>query len=162
MANGTELKNYRTKIMTALINDPMICSLLLNRTITDTDDADMQEELLNGHIFSYSFVPSVQDEQKSYITFEISSKKAKKFETRKGMRLVFSVFSHHAIIRDKRTNYLKTDLLDERIQHLFNENKDFGIGNMYCIEDNPLRFTDSHYGRQLVFVVSEIAVSRCD
>lgn len=161
MANGTELKTYRQKILTLLLNDKEICELILNRTISDIDDADVQNELTENNIYKYRFVPNTPDEQKTYVAFELSARANGDDYVYKKMKLMFYIFTHHDIISHS-TGYLRTDLLDERIQDIFNENKDFGLGKMKCVGDDPLNVNASYYGRQLEFIVKERNGSRCN
>lgn len=159
MGNGEELKEYRQKILTALINSRDICELVLDRTIPVITE-DVQNELTNYHIFKYAFVPNVQDEQKTYVAFDLSGRKPNRASLYKNMKLNFYVFSHSRIIKHS-TGYLRTDLIDEQIQSLFNEGRDFGIGKMYCTADDSLKVGSSYYGRQLSFECREQSVDRC-
>lgn len=158
LANGTELKEYRQKILTAIISNKIICELVLNRIVPVITE-DIQNELTSNHIYKFAFVPDVQEEQKVYIAFELSGRKPNKRSLYTNMKLNFYIFSHHGIIKQSE-GYLRTDLIDEQIQDLFNVNKDFGIGKMYCTEDNPIKI-GSCYGRQLTFEVAEQSVSGC-
>lgn len=159
MANGSELKEYRQKIMSAIINDKDICELVLDRTISEID-SDIQDELTDKYIFKYAFVPDSIDEENTYITFDLSAQRMSNSPLFKNITLSFFMFSHHNIMRYS-TGDLRTDLIDERIQSLFNENRDFGFGIMYCESDSPLRIGNAHYGRQLSFKVKDQSVTRC-
>jgi len=147
--------------MKALINEKTVCELVLNRTVLDVDDADMQDELLNNNIFNFAFIPDTESEERTYITFELCGKAIGNTGLYKNISLYFFIFSHHNLIRDKSSGYLRTDLLDEQIQTLFNDNRDFGFGKMTCLSDDYLRVNNSHYGRQLVFKTKELNSSRC-
>lgn len=160
MGNGGELKEYRQKILTALINNHDICELVLNRNVT-TITADIQDELTNNHIFKYAFVPNVQDDEKTFIAFEINGRTSNNTNLYKNISLSFFIFSHANVIRYK-TGHLRTDLIDECVQDLFNENNDFGVGLMYCTEDKYLKVSNNYYGRQLTFKVKDMNVSRCN
>lgn len=159
MSNGTALKEYRQKILTEVINQKTICELVLNRTIP-LITSEIQDELIKDHIYDYAFVPDIQELEKTYIAFELSGRKPEKRSLYTNMRLNFYIFSHHGIIRHS-TGYLRTDLLDEQIQELFNNNKDFDMGKTYCTDDIPLKVGNSFYGRTLTFEVAEQSVSGC-
>ena len=160
--NGSELKEYRSEITRILINDSEICSLLLGKTIIEPDEQD-QNDIRNKRIFSYAYIPGVQEEAKRYVTFDIKCQKKAKQETSKDVSLYFYILAHNSLMRDTRTNYLATDLLDERVQQLFNDNKDndLGLGGMFCIKDDPMRYNDTHYGRMLTFVTQEVGKNMC-
>lgn len=158
MANGSELKEYRQKIMSAIINDKDICELVLNRTISEID-SDIQDELTDKYIFKYAFVPNTPDEQKTYITFELEGIATGAESTYKNMSLSIYMFSHYGIIKHS-SGYLRTDLIGERVQYLFNNNTDFGIGKLICVSDSPL-VSNNYYGRNQRFRVKDINYSNC-
>lgn len=158
--NGEELKEYRQKVLSCLINSREICELVLDRSIP-VITSEIQDELTDRHIFKYAFLPSLSENEQSYITFELSGRKPNKKSLYKNMKLYFFVFSHHRTIKH-RTGYLRTDLIDEQIQYLFNENNDFGIGKMYCTSDDYIKIGDSYYGRQMVFECLEQGRSGCN
>jgi hypothetical protein len=145
--------------MTELLNDEVLCRLVLNRDITEID-ADIQTELRKNNIFRYKKIPNVQEEKRAYVTFEMSSRKTDKNSIFKGMRLNFFVFSHEDIINTD-DGYLRTDLMDERVQYLFNENTDFGIGKMVCVSDDPMSVGIEYQGRSLLFEVSDLSSNLC-
>lgn len=159
MGNGTALKEYRQKILTAVLSEKTICELVLNRTVPVVT-SDIQIELRENHIYDYAFVPEVQESEKTYIAFELSGRKPNKQGLYTNMKLNFYIFSHHGIIRHA-DGWLRTDLLDEQIQDLFNENKNFGKSEMHCTEDIPLKVGLYMYGRQLTFEVAEQSGNRC-
>jgi hypothetical protein len=159
LPNGTELKEYRQKVLTLLLNSKTTCELVLNRIIPDIT-LEIQDELTSGYIYNYAFVPNVQEDQKTYIAFELSGRKPNKASLYTNMKLYFYIFSHCNIIKHP-TGYLRTDLIDEQIQSIFNENKDIGIGKMYCTSDDYLKVSNFFYGRQLCFEVKEQSISGC-
>jgi hypothetical protein len=164
MANGnaTELKEYRQKIMIALVNDKLLCELLLGRTIS-TLTSDIQDELKTKQIFRHMFVPEVQLEEKAYITFDLNGEANNRDGVYKNMSLDFVVFCHYKCLNDENTNYLRTDLMTERIQYLFNENisNDFGIGLLKCFSDRYTVVNNTHYGRKVSFRTAALNSRLC-
>ena len=160
------LKEYRSKIKKVLINNIELAELILNREIdADSFDADIQSEL-DEHIFSFAFIPDFQGKANTFITFELSSKNNKGTGLYRNMALFFFIFTHHSLINPKTTHgqytrYLRTDLIDEIILDLFNENLNFGCGKMKCVSDEFLKVNNDYYGRQLRFEVSDLAKKVC-
>jgi hypothetical protein len=161
LANFIELKDYRSKIMRILLNNAQICSILLGRVITDTDDAEMQETLRDKQIHRVAFTPSVSVDTKTYICYELRLVSAGFNSNRSKVTLLFYIFSHKNDIVDSNTNYLKTDLLDEQIQYLFNENMDFGIGKVKCTSDDLFALGENYYGRKIEFQVPDLTTNKC-
>ena len=157
--NAALLKEYRQKIMEALVNNKELCEYVLDRNII-TLDSDTQDEISNEHIYKYIFVPNVQEEEKTFITFDIDCESSNNTDLYHNVTLYFFIFSHANIIKDKATGYLITDLIDERVQDLFNENVDFGIGLMTCKSDKYLAVGNSMYGRRLIFRVKDLNKSQ--
>lgn len=156
MANGEELKEYRQKVLTTLLNDKDTCELVLCRGVSDIDDADIQDELREGHIYRFPYIPKTDENANTYITFEISAKKSPVNDTYKRMTLFFYIFCHQDIMDDKESGYLRTDLLNERVQKLFNKNPNIGIGQLVCTSDEFLRVSKSYCGRMLKFVTTDL------
>lgn len=140
--------------MSALVNDKSTCELLLNRAITDID-SDIQDELTDGHIFKFLFVPGVLEDEKVYIAFDLKGRKIGSTNLYKNMTLYFFIFSHPNIIKTISGN-LRTDLIDERVQYLFNANTDFGIGKMVCTDDDIFKGGNQYYGRTLTFETMDL------
>lgn len=159
VANGAELKEYRQKILTSVLNQKTICELILDRTIPIIT-SDIQDELTKDHIYDYAFLPEVQELEKTYIAFELGGRKPDKRSLYINVKINFYIFSHHGVIRHS-TGYLRTDLLSEEIQELFNKNINFEFGKMFCTENIPLKVGTSCYGRQLTFEVAEQSIGGC-
>lgn len=158
--NGEELKEYRQKVLSYLINSRELSELVLDKKVP-VITAEIQDELTDNHIYKYAFLPSLSGNEQTYITFELSARKPNKKSLYKNMKLHFYVFSHHKVIKHK-TGYLRTDLIDEQIQYLFNENNSIGIGKMYCTSDDYIKIGDSYYGRQMTFECLEQGRDGCN
>ena len=157
--NGSEIIEYREKIMTALLNDKPLCEYVLNQTITILDD-DIQVVLKKNNIYNFPYVPDVQEQAKTYITFDIDGENSNRTNLYKDMSLYFWIFAHKSIIQDDDGN-LRTDLIDERVQYLFNDNEDFGIGKMYLSKDKMLSVGENFCGRRLVFITKDLNKANC-
>lgn len=159
LANAEEIPVYRQKIMEALINNKSVCELVLNRTITEID-SDIQDELTNGHIYKFPYVPDVQETAKTYINFDIDGENSNATNLYKDMSLYFWIFSHKSIIKHS-TGDLRTDLLNIQVQRLFNDNADFGIGKMFLLRDRMFTYGDDYAGRRLIFQVKDLNKANC-
>lgn len=157
--NGKEIKEYRSKIMTLLLNDKPLCEYVLNQTITILD-SDTQELLKKQNIFNFPYVPDVQEDERVYVTFDIDGENSNRTNLYKDMSLYFWIFSHKNIIQDGDGN-LRTDLIDERVQYLFNDNENFGIGKMYLSRDKMLSVGQNFSGRRLVFNTMDLNKANC-
>lgn len=162
----SSLKKYRSKIKTEIIQNRALAELILNRKISEDDfDSDVRTEL-NDHVFSFAYIPEFQGQPKTFLTFELSGRATGNTGLYKDMSLYFFIFTHHSLINPKSTHgqyvqYLRTDLMDEEIVDMFNENLNFGCGKMRCFTDDFLRVNNDYYGRQLKFGVSDLAKKVC-
>lgn len=116
MANGRELKKYRQKIMTEILNDKQICELLLARTIPTTDDADLQDELTKNNVFKFAFIPDTQEVERNYITFDITSVARNAKDLYKNVKLTMNIICHRNFMNHE-TGYLRSDLIKTIVAH---------------------------------------------
>lgn len=158
--NGRELKEYRQKIMTAMLNYKYLCELVLNDIITTMDDSDLQDRITKNYIFKFAYIPDTQEEAKTYITFDITSNSSASNDMYKNVKLTMNIICHKSLI-DHPSGYLRSDMIDECLQDLFNDNYDFGVGKMTCVGDSPIRINNTHYGRQIDFVSKEFNTPKC-
>jgi hypothetical protein len=155
MSNASALKEYRQVILEQILNNKTICELVLNRTISVVD-ADIQTELTDYHIFKFPYVPDSVDEEKTFITFDMGGDMDRNSTDFKNMSIYMFIFSHKKIIKDSTTGDLRTDLIDEQIQGLFNNQDCFGLGLIRCQRDDYLSVGSNFHGRRLTFVTKEL------
>jgi hypothetical protein len=78
-------------------------------------------------------------------------------KTFKNMSLDFWVFCHKdKTIMNHSTGYNRPDLIDERIQTIFNGSKYFGFNPLVCTGDIFIMIGQSYSGRKITFETSEI------
>ncbi len=166
LANGKEIIEYKNSILLKLISNKDICQLILNREITNMDDADMQNEV-QENLYDFLYLPSVQKSEGTFVTFDISGDASGQGNIHKTTILMIYALSHHNLMRIpplfsgvvpqeyKRGN--RVDHLNCTIQSIFNGNYDFGIGKMKLAKDNPIQVNDVYYGRSLSFRVSDFS-----
>lgn len=160
MANAYELKENRQKILQKLINDLDLCKLVLfDDTLTSIDDADLQEQLMNQNIFKFPYVPDTQDIMRQFVCFDMDLVSSIQKSTYKNLTLYFWVFCHKELVKH-RSGYNRSDLIDERIQTLFNGKSFFGIGKLVCTGDRFLQVGQSYFGRRLIFETLELNKSQ--
>ncbi len=166
---GSELKIYRQNLIQRIINDQTICELVLRRLITDMDDDTISTEMLQ-HVFRFRKVPKVAEIQTTYITMFIQGRKSSINDVYKRCKIYVYIFSHEDIIdvkisevgavgseSRKRLGYLRTDLIDERIEDLFNGYRDLGsMGVLKLVNADDLYIGDGYHGRQLEFETTDL------
>lgn len=164
MANGKEILDYKNSILLKLVSNKDICQLILNREITNMDDADMQNEV-QEKLYDFLYLPSVQTAEGVFVSFDISGEASGQGAVHKTTILMIYILSHHNLMRIpplfsgtvpqeyKRGN--RIDHLNCAVQSIFNGNYDFGIGKMKLAKDTPIQASDVYYGRSLAFRVSD-------
>ena len=160
MGNATELKEIRQKTREKILNNIDLVRLVLNDKSINDIDADIQQQLIDNNVFDFMYVPDIPDEEKQFITFDMNLISSKDRPANKGVSLYFFIFCHKGIIRDD-TGYLRTDLIDELIQDIFNGKDFFGLGDIVCTSDNLLTVGTNYYGRQVRFETTVINKNYC-
>lgn len=157
MANGEEIIGYKENIIRRLINDKDVCQLILDETISDMDDGDMQFRVMQ-FIRKYWFIPYAQEKESTYITFDMGGTSSGEGDQHKTTVLGVFLFTHNNLMQLKLDPYkegTRVDNLNIAIQKILNGNYDFGLGKMKLITDNPKQINSVYYGRELIFKVAD-------
>lgn len=149
--------------MQNIINDKAICELVLRRVIDDMDDDSISTEM-REHVFRFRKAPKTVDEQTTLIGMFISAQRSRN-HVYINPRISLYVYCHEDIssvkIEEvgavgtesrKRLGYLRTDLICERLEELFNDYTSLGsMGKLECVRTTDIDITQNHHGRQLDF-----------
>jgi len=164
LANSEEIIMYKNTILTKLINDKDVCQLILNRTISDMTDSDMQSEV-KKYIRKYWYMPYTAEDEGTYITFDIGGTAYGQGTINKKNMLGLYVFTHHKLMECEFSPIgttpieykvgTRVDILNAFIQKLLNGSLDFGKGVLKLMKDPPKPINNVYYGRELLFEVPE-------
>jgi len=148
MALMQELRQYRSDIMKAICSDQGIVDLINETSGSTVPD----RSLIYKNVFPYAYVPDKTTDTNTYVCFRIYVPEVRS-KTFKIMNLVFYAFTHQSHIRT--SNGLRTDLLAERIEALFNGSMDYGVGRLKLTGVNDVSISNSFHGLALEYSVSE-------
>lgn len=138
MSRFAELGENKTKILMKLIESEDIVKCLVNNQINFLDislpENFFPPSLIYNSIYPYRFIPSVQDEPKTFITMKFGYKPDGK--TFKNGSIYFYIITHNSLIR---TDYgmLRYDFLVNKIDELMNSSRGIGLGKLpfYGMDD---------------------------
>ena len=158
-----KIPEYKCKIIEHLVNDKNVCQLILNRSISDLD-SDIQDEV-KKYINQYWFIPYAQEDEHTYINFDLAGTAEGQGITNNKLALGIYVFCHHRLMYCDFSDGItplefkkgtRIDHLNIALQRIFNGSFDFGVGKMKLNKDNPKQVNAVYYGRELGFSVSDI------
>ncbi|MBT9778852.1 hypothetical protein GPL15_20440 [Clostridium sp. MCC353] len=146
---------YKDRIISLLTGSQDIVSLLLNDTITD----DNVENLVYSRIFPYLYVNNTQTEEQSYLCIEVE---VPRIPTKmiKDMKIIVWAYCHKSIMKYSRDDFRGTraDILADMADRCITGSDDFGIGRPALESDTHFFPNDNHYGRQLIYTISDFKV----
>ena len=148
MALMQKLKQYRSNIMKTICSDQDIVDLINETSGSTVPD----RSLIYKNVFPYAYTPDKTTDTNTYVCFRIYVPEIRN-KTFKIMNLVFYVFTHQSHIRT--SNGLRTDLLAERIEALFNGSMDYGVGRLTLTGVNDVNISNYFHGLALEYSVSE-------
>ena len=144
MALLDEIVKYRGLIMKSLCTDD---------TIIKNMDADKGTSLPYKKVFPYLFKPLTTTDSDTFITFQLQSNIIDK--TIKELELTFYVFADERLLRTK--DGLRTDILAQRIDRIFNGYDVIGLGKMDLVSIDNLDMSNSTYhGLKLTYSVVDL------
>lgn len=148
MALLKELTEYRGKIMKLICSDQEIVNLLTEKPNSTVPD----RSLIYKNVFPYAYTPDVTKDTKTYVCFRIYVPEVQS-KTFKTMNIVFYIFSHQDYIRTG--DGLRTDLIAEKIENLFNGAMELGVGRMKLTGMDDISPSSTFHGIALEYSVSE-------
>lgn len=139
-ANNNSIKNitkWKQEILANIIEDDELAKLLYynqpDALSKDNPTDDQRHSLVNDCVMGYRFIPTIADEARSWISLSTS-----RFIPQEGFRqfsddylmgyIYFYILVDTAIMQTD-TGY-RQDLIAERIHYIFQESRDFGIGEL--------------------------------
>ena len=146
---------YKQKIMNKLIFDDDIAKALLNKQSDFLHQhysiPTIPEKLKMGYknIYPYFLIPKIQDAAESYIISQF------KFQFRNiiinKVFIEFRIFVH-VDLQQTDENILRLDFITNRMKKIFNENSEFGIGDLYLqLEEDLIPINDKYIVTKLLF-----------
>lgn len=148
MALCKELKTYRQYIMKTLCSNKDIVSLL-----TDKKEVELPcRDLMYKNIFPYAYTPDPTKETNTFICFRLSIPHVSN-KTCKTVGIVFYIFTHQSLIRTE--DGLRTDLIGETIEELFNGTYDIGLGRLKLQGMDDISPNTDYHGIALEYSAEE-------
>lgn len=148
MALLKELTEYRSKIMKLICSDQEIVDLITDKPNSAVPD----RSLMYKNIYPYAYIPDVTKTTETFVCFRIYIPEVQN-KTFKTMNIVFYIFSHQDYIRT--SDGLRTDLIANRIENLFNGTMDLGVGRMKLTGMDDISPASTFHGIALEYSVSE-------
>ena len=146
---GLEITNFRNKIMEALCSDQEIVNLIKDVRTAQVPDRG----LIYKNIFPYAYNPDTVKDTDTFICFRVYLPEGREFnKTVRNLRIVFYVFSHQSKIRTKLGG-LRTDLIVERIDDLFNGKMGIGIGRIEFASLDDINPSPNFHGSMIEYRV---------
>jgi hypothetical protein len=142
MIDSDKMK-YKRKIMSLLVQNPNIVTLINAQDISKPDD------LIDTHIFSYLDFPDVPTIVDTYIAMKLDTTKVMKNEVYKNFILTICVIVHKSKME---TNYggNLTNVISGEIIQMLNWNDNFGF-TLELVSDREFIHEKTYHVEELVF-----------
>lgn len=159
MANGTVLKDIgslKQQLLTAFVNSPDICELLLNKESYTEDEV---ENLLYKQVFPYLYTDDTQTEMLAYLCFEVDIPRFSS-GTIKDMKIIVWAYCHKGAMRHYKSGYsgTKVDILSDMVERQIRDSYKLGIGKPELVSVTNFFPNNKYYGRQLVYNVPDFKI----
>lgn len=163
MAKGTEIIDYKNKILNDLLhNEDETLSIDLV-TALDENFLGYEDDLVYERIFPYFHIPDTQKETFSYIVFkvEMPSVSTKNYFF-KDMVITINVIVHDGIMMmPARYSATRVDYIASIINKIFNGNKNYGTVPLEYVSDTESIILNKYHMRSLRFRCNELNNVRC-
>ena len=128
--NQLEILRNKDKIIDYVLKDEALVDLLRPKKEEDF----IPEDLINDGIYNYYKVPRTQEEAGIYLTVaaDIPTRHEPNSLT-KNIEYTITVITHDSLMEVKGNRANRNDLIGSRIDFLFNEHEDFGIGKLHLV-----------------------------
>ena len=155
MAYSEEIKYYKQKITSLIINNSDIVDLFDEPTIIDP------EKLIYNNVFNFIRIPKTPEETKSYVCFKIDIPEVCPSNfLYKTIVITFWVITHQDnMITD--LGGTKIDLMAIEIEKIFNGYKGFGNKPLELISNIEGVASNIHPCRIITFRAEDVNISRC-
>lgn len=163
MANSSCVSDWKNQIMADLQNDNEIIEALGLNKNEDSDD------LIYNRLFPHYFIPTTQEEVKTYIMIEIdiqsnrSRYELARLDIYSYPTITFTVLSHQDNMKLNLPGISATriDYLSELIDRKYNGASGFGIGEIQLTSNIAGNLNDKYRFRQLIFQAVDFNDSLC-
>lgn len=153
MGSFARLTEYKNNILIKLItNENLLKALVINEE--DYLDQNLPENfqptsLIYERIYPYQYTINIEDEMKTYITISFGNYKYINNCFKSGI-LTFFVFTHKTLI--SKSNYgLRTDLIIDYIDSMFNQKKDVGDFSLELYGGGDIKVSDDYFGSMISY-----------
>lgn len=138
--NNNSIKNitkWKQAILEKLIEDDILAKLMYYNTPDALSKASLTEEqkygMINDNIVGYRYIPTTAEKSKSWVSISTSrfvpQEGYRQFSDEYLMGYIFFYVLVDTAIMETETGY-RQDLIAERIHNLFQESRDYGIGEL--------------------------------
>lgn len=144
MAYLEEIPKYKDALLRSLIANEKIIEYIGRTDIEDPTDLIG----VGGNIYPYPYVPSTQEEARTYICFDIYVPSVQDMMF-KDIQIAISVFSHKDV--GSYQGKSRVDLIAIELDKLLNGNQDYGIDAAQLKQVSPYLPNDSYFGKTLFY-----------
>lgn len=160
MANSSIIEKAKRKIIKEFIADDEIV------TAIHASNIDKKEDLIGTHIFDYNQNPNTVHTVETFITVQVQIPQtyAASSQTRVNPLVEIWIFSHQrhmAVPEIPKVIGNRNDYLSRLIDRKLNGRDDFGLGDMFLIENTEAAFQMDWLYRRMIFKCTEINASLC-
>ena len=150
----------KNRILSALLNSPDFCELMLRTTDYTEEDID---NMLYTQVFPYLFVNDTQTEIMPYTCVEVDIPRVPT-GTIKDMKIIIWCYAHKDCMKCKKDGYLGTrpDMLCDVIECILRDSYDYGIGKVELDSVDKIYPNKQYYGRQMIFNVPDFKFKKDD
>jgi hypothetical protein len=151
-----ELKEKRMLVLDKILSDMPLCKLLYYDTEHPLDKQDISDTstLLFDRIFPLPYTDMTQDTTGSLLNFFFSEivSEGLKF---KEIKLKFIISCHYSSWTNMENGDLRADAISERIDELFNETRNLGIGKVLFESRREIYPADKFAGYIMTYKVTD-------
>ena len=138
-----------------MLNDDISKALYYNQSnfLDQPSLEDPIDILRYKQVFPYRKVPKVEEEMKTYITLRLGNFKPVGNKFKSGL-ITFYVFTHVDLMPTSY-GFLRVDHIINKIDEVFNETRDFGIGKLEFDNMDEFDINESYTGTWIRYKVTD-------
>lgn len=160
MSNGSIIEKAKKQIIKEFIADDEIVAAI------HAGDAPKREDLIGTHIFDYNQNPNTIHNIETFITVQVQIPQTYGVSSKTHVSplveiWIFSHQRHMAVPEIPKVIGNRNDYLSRLIDIKLNGRNDFGLGDMYLIENTESAFQMDWLYRKMIFKCTEINASPC-
>lgn len=160
MANSSIIEKAKRKIIKEFITDDEIV------TAIHASDVTKKEDLIGTHIFDYNQNPNQIQNIATFITVQVQIPRGISVAGATRVIPIVEVFiyshqRHMAVPEIPKVIGNRNDYLSRLIDRKLNGRSDFGLGDMFLIENTEAAYQMDWMYRRMAFQCTEINMSQC-